>query len=380
MSDSLPRILFAIHGDLQNDPETRVKYSYLAQALERACGPVSACDASLRGIAHVFNAVLVFHPNFHHWHGRFIKNTFAFDAASRMVARQVKTTGAQMVFQINAIFDSSLYQKQAPVYIYTDATAMLRSREVESDKIRYRRWIKLEKNAYHNARHVFVRSAATRASLIAEYELPAERITVVGGGVNFSGLPEMPTLPRRSGEPIALFIGNSFFRKGGDILLKAFALVRQQMPNARLVLVTHDPIPRDLPLQNVDVLPPTWARESVMDLYRNSDVFVLPTREHTWSDALLEAMAFGLPCVASQSPAAIEILTNLESGLVVPGENPQALADALLRLLRDPALRIQVGLAARRRVESLFTWQRVAAAIHQTIQSLDSSDSSKEQK
>lgn len=370
MSDSLPRILFALHGDMQHDPETRIKYAYLAQALERACGPVTACDASLRGAAHVFNALLVFHPHISSWHARFIKNNFAFHTASRMVAQAVERSGAQLVFQVNGIFDASLYQKQAPVFLYTDATAMLRSREHEHDKVAFRRWLKLEKQVYHNARHVFARSAAARASLIAEYKLPPERITVVGGGANFPSLPEMPTLPRRSGEPIVLFIGNSFFRKGGDILLKAFPLVRAQMPNAHLVVVTGDRIPRGLSLENVDVLPVTWARESIMDLYRNSDVFVLPTRENTWCDALLEAMAFGLPCIASLSPAALEVISNAESGLLVPGEDPQTLAEAILRILRDPNLRLQMGLAARRRLEERFTWQRVAATVHQTMQSL----------
>ena len=79
------------------------------------------------------------------------------------------------------------------------------------------------------------------------------------------------------------------------------------------------------------------------------DVFVLSSRHEGLPISLLEAMAVGRPVVATRAGGIPEVLTDGRDGLVVPSGDPMALADAVLRLLRDAALRERLGLAARRR-------------------------------
>lgn len=367
------RVLLALVGDIEREIAAHVKYGYFARALAQECGEVIPVDATLRGLARLWNAALVFHPNQHIWRERFWKNIYTFQSRSRRVARAVQRHKPNLVLQLGAVFDASLYQTLAPVVIYTDYTARLSARRADAGRSPFtpaqrQRWLALESAAYQRAHHVFARSQMVLDSLVGEYQVPAEKISIVGGGVNFSALPELSGQARPTEEPIALFIGKEFLRKGGDVLLQAFALARREFPAARLALVTGERIPPGLPMAGVDLLAPTWERDSLMELYRHSDIFVLPSRLETWGDVLPEAMAFGLPCVGVQSDAMGEIITGAETGLIVPPEDPKALAAALLRLFRDPELRARMGRAGRRRVENLFTWERVAAAMCPVIE------------
>ena len=224
-----------------------------------------------------------------------------------------------------------------------------------------------------------------RASIIQDYGLPPERVISVGGGVNFAPLPPLGQAPQAPGRPgpVILFIGKEFQRKGGDLLLQAFAQVRQAYPQARLTLLTEGqptlppslqpPSPAafdaDLLQQGIHLVAPTWDRLAIAALYQQADIFVLPSREETWGDVLLEAMAYSLPCIGVTGDAMSEIILHDITGLVVPAD-PIALAGALQQLLSDPARRVQMGQAARQRVEAEYTWDGVVQKMLPHLQRL----------
>jgi len=118
-------------------------------------------------------------------------------------------------------------------------------------------------------------------------------------------------------------------------------------------------VPAGLPLDGVEVVAPTYDREFIANLYRRADIFILPSRLETWGDVLLEAMAFGLPCVGVSGEAMDEIIENGKTGFVVPPENVEALSGAIGQLIGDKSLRVGMSRAARRRVEEIFTWDHV---------------------
>jgi glycosyltransferase involved in cell wall biosynthesis len=192
-------------------------------------------------------------------------------------------------------------------------------------------------------------------------------VSAVGGGINFEPLPR-PVEHDPQDAPTALFIGKELFRKGGDLLLCAFARARAVVPNARLIFLTEDTVPTGLPTEGVEFIHPTWRREVIADLYRRSHVLVLPSRLETWGDVLLEAMGFGLPCIGVCGQAMEEVIIDRQTGLIIPPEDEQSLAQALITLLINPELRREWGLAAHDRVRIEYGWDRVVERTHQAIE------------
>jgi glycosyltransferase involved in cell wall biosynthesis len=103
---------------------------------------------------------------------------------------------------------------------------------------------------------------------------------------------------------------------------------------------------------------------------QQADIFVLPSRAEGISNALLEAMAAGLPAVVSQIPGNVDVIEHEKNGLHFTVDDPHSLADSLLTVLTQADLRGQLGRQARQRVENDFSLNYVAdryIALYQTL-------------
>ena len=173
--------------------------------------------------------------------------------------------------------------------------------------------------------------------------------------------------------PICLVVARLTAQKGIDLLLDALILY-QGVPF--LTVVAGDgPLraeleerARRLGLDFKSASPdrPRIAflgpRDDVRRLLAAADLLVLPSRMEGLSLALVEAHAAGVPCLVTRVGGNEEIVADGETGVIVPPEDPAALAGALGRLLSDPAERWAMGEAARRRYEAHFTVERMAEA------------------
>lgn len=102
------------------------------------------------------------------------------------------------------------------------------------------------------------------------------------------------------------------------------------------------------------------SRQQLRQCYEQANLFVFPSRHEGMPNALLEAMASGLPAVGSCVAGNEELVIDGETGLLVPSEDVDALRAALRKLLRDPALRQQMGRASRQHVEANYSWESTA--------------------
>lgn len=373
MHSQQPRLFVTLIGNIAREPFAQVKYGYLLAALKRKYSLV-VCDATLRGFPRIINALQVFSPDRQLWKARFYQNVPAFKARSRIVAEALRkqASNIDLVFQIGVLYDACWKNPGIPNILYTDYTSHLAlhkpglGRGPQQGRERME-WISLEKRAFQRAAHICTRSDFVRDSVIRDYQIPAEKVTAIGGGVNIDPLPTVPSR-REPHLPTALFIGKDYFRKGGDILLPAFQKTRKMIPNARLMMVTDGPIPGGVALDGVEIIPPTWDRSAIYSLYGQADCFVLPSRLETWGDVFLEAMSFGLPCIGVSGEAMGEVIENQITGEIVPPEDVGTLATALTRLLSNGEMREQYGVAARQRVENDFTWDHVVSRISPIIQ------------
>ncbi|HJR79840.1 MAG TPA: glycosyltransferase family 4 protein [Anaerolineales bacterium] len=102
------------------------------------------------------------------------------------------------------------------------------------------------------------------------------------------------------------------------------------------------------------------SRDQLMKCYGQANIFLFPSRHEGMPNALLEAMASGLPVIASCIAGNEELVVNGETGYLVPSENIESLQAALKKLLIDPALRERMGRASRQHVEASYSWESTA--------------------
>lgn len=175
-----------------------------------------------------------------------------------------------------------------------------------------------------------------------------------------------PLMDMTGAAPVALYTGRLHESKGLADLVTAWGQVSQRIPNARLWLAGEGPyreaLFQQIAAQGLDgrvVLCGTF--DSVDDLLAAADLFVLPSLEEGMSVAVLEAMAAGIPVVASDIPANRLLIEHETSGLLAPVQNPSALAEAILRVFDDRPLAERLAAQGRARVEAEFALpQRVS--------------------
>ncbi|MEE8312517.1 MAG: glycosyltransferase, partial [Candidatus Binatia bacterium] len=160
-------------------------------------------------------------------------------------------------------------------------------------------------------------------------------------------------------------------RKGFRMLFEAFAAVRERIPDARLLIAgvdAYEPDPEALARQLgiLDAITLLGRRSDMPDVLHVFDVFVLPSQSEGMSNAILEAMAMGLPVVATAVGGAPVVIEEGRTGFLVDYPDTAALAERLGRLLPDPDLRSRIGAAARETVVEGYS----AATMVRTMEDL----------
>lgn len=171
------------------------------------------------------------------------------------------------------------------------------------------------------------------------------------------------------GIPRILFVGRfTEPRKGFKYLLRAMPLVRQQFPEARLVVVGTGSAERfagqieRYGVSGVEFIGFVPAAE-LPRYYASCDLFCAPSvARESFGIVLLEGMASGRPVVASAIPGYETVMSSGREGLMVPPKDPQALALAIVRVLSDRELRLRAG-AAGRVTAARYAWPRIAASV-----------------
>jgi len=210
-------------------------------------------------------------------------------------------------------------------------------------------------------------SEASSEDLAREYGIAADRLRVVGNGINLDVFQPLPGYEREPERLITILSADTPL-KGFRFLLEAVARLRRLRPALRLTVIGAPGLksPTKALMERLgvaDVVEFTGKveAEEIARRYATASVAVTASLYEGFGFPAGEAMACKVPVVSTRAGALPEVVgTDGTCGLLVEPGNAAALADAIESLLRDPARRLAMGEAGRRRVEQHFTWRRAA--------------------
>jgi glycosyltransferase involved in cell wall biosynthesis len=230
-------------------------------------------------------------------------------------------------------------------------------------------------DVYRSAHLIVPWSHWTKGSLIHDYGVSEEKIVVIPPGVDVQHWTAPPAEARQAQReqaerlPSILFVGGDFDRKGGPLLLDWFLQRGQGHCDLHIVTRTPPKIAEAIPgLHLYTNLAPNSPE--LMQLYAQSHLFVLPTRADCFGIALVEAMAMGLPVVATDVGGVPDIVEDGKQGFLIQPQDGVALTDRLARLLADEPLRCAMGDAARARVLTHFDAARNSTRLIELMKAL----------
>ncbi len=217
--------------------------------------------------------------------------------------------------------------------------------------------------AYRLAHRIVANSTAA-AERVASDGVAGRRIRIINNGIELSAFA--PAAPRHARRVVAT-VANLRQEKGHDVLLRAAAMVIRQAPDARFRIVGDGPMRASL-LELAASLGIATAvdflghRDDVPALLAASDLYAFPSRTEAFPNGLIEGMAAGLPVVASRVGGIVELVDHGRNGLLVPADDPGALANGLLDLMANAESAATLGRAARETIAARYSFERMVTA------------------
>jgi glycosyltransferase involved in cell wall biosynthesis len=174
-----------------------------------------------------------------------------------------------------------------------------------------------------------------------------------------------PSDETRDGPPVVTFIGRLEQWKGASSFMTIARMVRDQVPEARFMVVGDGSMKSSLTSEFQDLLPSTQfvgevAHRDIPAILHDTTVLVLPSYIEGLPTVCLEALACGIPVVASDTGGTSEVILDGETGFLRPVDDLPGFADRVVLLLQNDSLRQRMGRAGRRLVEGMYSWTRIA--------------------
>lgn len=220
---------------------------------------------------------------------------------------------------------------------------------------------------------LFLAASSAIKDVLVHDGIPPVRVVVVHDGIDVAKIERLPTVDVHAefwlphGAPVLVNVGALVPHKGQRYLLEAMPLVRQEVPDAHLIVFGEGELRaalerqiKELHLEKHILLP--GFRADVLQLMKSADLFVMSSVTEGLGSTVLDAMAMKLPVVATMAGGLPEAVDHERTGLVVPPAHPRELAAAIVRLLKDPQQRRTMGETGFARVSQHFGVGRMLQA------------------
>lgn len=204
-------------------------------------------------------------------------------------------------------------------------------------------------------------------SFIGSLADPA-KIRVVNNFLDVRAFPELSPRPEAESKRILFICGTEAMRKGLDVVLESVRyLSHDGIGTSRFVFVaSNDQIQqrvKDLQVQPYIEFRGLLSKEEMLEEYRKADLFLLPSFGEGFPNSLLEAMASGLPIIATRVGAVPEVIEDRVNGLLIDAGDPGALTRAIKQVLHDPELRQRLGERGKEKVTTHYNVEKGVAQL-----------------
>ena len=239
-------------------------------------------------------------------------------------------------------------------------------------------WRIFAKKSYNFSMGRYILSRANAVVTVAKFEreilkqkfgVDDDRITYIPNGVNVASFKIVPK--NEEDTKTILYVGRLERYKGIHFLIEAFKVVKTIFPNSRLIIVGSGAykenlihLTSSLGLQKSVSFLENIPKEHLTQLYRSSSVFVSLSQYEGQPIALIEAMAYGLPVIATNVGALPEFIQNAKNGFLLNfPPNKKELVDLITSLLENPDSSTKIGFEARNSILSRFSWEKTVKSL-----------------
>lgn len=276
--------------------------------------------------------------------------------------------------QLIAYLDASL-----PIVFMTDATFQQIQGYYDTwenfASSNIKQGIELDRLAFEKATHCMLASDWCKQSAIKDYGVKEEKISVVPLGANLDHIPAVDEIDFNRNRCNLLFLGVEWKRKGGDLALKTFQLLKQKRIEPTLHIVGCVP-PIDTSEKGIFVTPYLDKHkpadlEKLHQLFLKTDFLLLPTRAEAAGLVFCEASAYGVPSVSTNTGGVPTYVENNVNGLLLPPEaDAYAYTDAILKLYSGITTMQNLRRNSRMRFEEQLNWDVWGNSFQQIINKL----------
>ena len=235
--------------------------------------------------------------------------------------------------------------------------------EMDESVPRWKRFLlnRRRRIVYRFATHLIANSGAMREDMVRTFNVPAEKIEIIHS--LFQDPPYDPSMPR---ERRVVFVGRMSPSKGIDVLLHALVRVKEACPDVTVELIGDGPV-RGRCEELADALgvggmcrfTGAVPIDTVYERLSSAALQVTPSFHEAFGNINVEGHSVGLPVVASDVGGISEVVIDGGTGLLVPRGDEEALANGIIRLMRDDETRERMGRAARERFEQTFSVRHI---------------------
>ncbi len=220
--------------------------------------------------------------------------------------------------------------------------------------------------ARRRSKGIFVHGEKLRKTMIQEYGVPGDKVKAIPFGEHYtSPLKEYERADLTEDGNLVLFFGRIHEYKGLEYLIKAEPLITREVPDARIVIAGEGEDfqkYREMMVNKDNFIVYNYYVEpwKGAELFQRCSVVALPYIEASQSGVAIAGYGFKKPVVVTDVGSIPEIVDEGKTGFIVPPRNPEALAQAIITLLKDDKLRKQMGENAHRKLKTDLSWDRIA--------------------